>query len=49
MILWPVLGEKSCQHGTALQMAALSPIVLAQGKLIITREDSIACSEKIVG
>lgn len=49
MVLWPGLAGKSCQRGTALQMAALSPIILTQGKLICTREDNIACSEKIAG
>lgn len=49
MILWPGPAEKPCQHGTALQMAALGPIILTQGKLIFTGEDNMACSEKIAG
>lgn len=40
---------KACQHGIALQMAALGPITLTQGRLIFTGEDNIACSEKIAG
>ena len=47
-VLWPGPGGKSCQHGTALQMAALGPIVLTQGKLIFTTDNNIVCSEKIV-
>lgn len=48
-ILWPGLSDKSWRHGPALQMAALGPISLTQGKLIFTREDNTACSEKIAG
>lgn len=48
-MVWPGLVEKSCQHGTVLQMAAVSPIVLTWGELIFTREDTIDCSEKIAG
>lgn len=35
MVLWSGLVEKSCQHGTALQMAALSPIILTQADINI--------------
>lgn len=48
-ILWPGLSDKSWRHGLALQMAALGPISLTQKKLIFTREDNTACSEKIAG
>ena len=48
-MVWPGLVEKSCQHGTVLQMAAVSPIVLTWGELIFTRKDTIDCSEKIAG
>lgn len=45
----PAFVEKSCQYGTALRRAALGLIILTQGKLIFTEEDSMACSEKRAG
>ena len=49
MVPWPGLAGKSHQHGIDLQMAALGPIILTQGKLIFTGEDNIAGSEEITG